>query len=127
MRARYTPTHRANNIFGRLLVTALIVTVLGMSTQAASALEFVQYDIFEEGYEQWSIVGVVDVNQEESEIAEITFGGAIDGETTTTDHFGKFILNFAAPYGSLISFTAVTPTEQSETEETQLFDPAGEP
>jgi len=103
------------------------MTGLGFYSTTASALEIVNFDVFDEGGETWVFVGDVNVNQEFGEIAEITFGGVLSGTSTTTDYYGHFSILVEAPYGSMTSLTASTATETTATSSWQFFDPAGEP
>lgn len=129
MRRHSVSTSPSFALRSRLLALLLVMTGLGFCSTTASALEIVNFDIFDEGNERWSIAGVVDVDQETGEQAEITFGGALSGTglTATTDYFGNFVAIFGVPYGSTITLTATTASETSEVEEFIIFDPANEP
>ena len=127
MRAHNRQNWNLNAISLRIFAATLALVCLGLTPQVASALEFTTYDVTQEGYGLWSISGHIDVNQEEGETAEISFGGAIAGDTTYTDIFGNFEHVFAAPYGAPVSFTASAPSGNSDTIDWILFDPSGEP
>ena len=123
MPTRYTPVRRQ---FGNVLILTLAAAFAGLAPQVASALDFTVLEVTMVGYNQWYIEGSVDAQLGIEEHADIEFGGAIAGSTSTTAG-GNFDYYFEAYPGETITVKAFFLGDESETASRVLEDPTGGP